>query len=56
MQTTGEDLAAGSKESLARAGALLLIAVVAMLVVGFQFMSAYKDDVTTIEGTSSSEQ
>lgn len=56
MQTVGETRAAGGKESLARAGALLLVAIIAMLVVGFQFVSAYKDDAGTIERVEFSEE
>ncbi len=56
MTTTCEEIKAGTKESLTRIGALFLIAFVAMVVVGFQFESAYKDDAPTIERADFSEE
>ncbi|MFN0151196.1 MAG: hypothetical protein ACKVU1_10890 [bacterium] len=52
MQTICDEKRASRKESLTRVGTLFLIAIVAMVVVGFQFMSAYKEDAPAIERTS----
>lgn len=56
MQTISEEKSEAGKRSLARVGALLILALVAMLVVGFQFVSAYKDDAGTIERADFSEE